>query len=616
MARAIDSQPLPFDRDPLRNILGGIPKQPPVDFAALQQAGITWFNTMFGDLIDTSAWDDAKAKWTQIINQIGALFTLVQSPVSAAQWAVWWSNTLTVLGIDAPTAATVANWLSGNYDAAKAAKKAWDDFLASWDVGTPADVAAATALNIARTKRKAQNDAIIADWLHQKYPLGSITDTATTLIGGKRTWWGAVNDNLLLVAQIFGLAQETPDPTADVGTAAQAAQATANTGVTNAGLAQTAAGTAQTTANTATTKSNQNAAWAARKSQNDKILGDWLHTTYPLGSLSDTASTLVGGKRTYWGAWNDNLLIISEQLGISTPTDPLVDIGTQTQANTAAANTAAANAALASAANQDLTNKIISSQTGVEPTTGTSADAYDALTNIPASNIQGQTGATVTYGTTGAPLTNNGAYSDTLVTNYQFTPLSTDTQIDVIVAFMGASGSTRTISCQTGSTVHTQVIRQAATSFSGNTNEIAVFRVPVTPTASPPQRTFTISVSSTNGYSYVSIAAISYAGVKTNYSTSWTGSLTAGNNTVSMQRITDGSKRLFLVATTGSSGTPTITAGSGASQKVNFGNAGATPKLFIQDQGGFAGTNTASCTIALPSGTIGQFAAVLVEISN
>ena len=30
---------------------------------------------------------------------------------------------------------------------------------------------------------------------------------------------------------------------------------------------------------------------AARKAQNDTILGDWLHTTYPLGSSTDTAAT-------------------------------------------------------------------------------------------------------------------------------------------------------------------------------------------------------------------------------------------------------------------------------------------------------------------------------------
>ncbi|WP_292976596.1 hypothetical protein [Mycobacterium sp.] len=77
-------------------------------------------------------------------------------------------------------------------------------------------------------------------------------------------------------------------------------------------------------------KADQNAAWNARKWQNDQVLGDWFA---PLGSVTDTAATLVGGKRTKWGAWNDNWKIIAEQAGlVPTTPPPLVDVGTFAQA--------------------------------------------------------------------------------------------------------------------------------------------------------------------------------------------------------------------------------------------------------------------------------------------
>lgn len=87
-----------------------------------------------------------------------------------------------------------------------------------------------------------------------------------------------------------------------------------------------------------TTASN-NATYAARKAQNDLILGDWLHTTYPIGSITDTAATRVGGKPTWWGAWNDNLALIGTMLGITAPTDPASDVGSAVNTNTTNVNT-------------------------------------------------------------------------------------------------------------------------------------------------------------------------------------------------------------------------------------------------------------------------------------
>ena len=51
MPRAIDTHPLVIDRDPLRNILGGIPKTPPVDSDALQQAANDWLRQKTTDIL-------------------------------------------------------------------------------------------------------------------------------------------------------------------------------------------------------------------------------------------------------------------------------------------------------------------------------------------------------------------------------------------------------------------------------------------------------------------------------------------------------------------------------------------------------------------------------------
>ncbi|WP_292974672.1 hypothetical protein [Mycobacterium sp.] len=79
-------------------------------------------------------------------------------------------------------------------------------------------------------------------------------------------------------------------------------------------------------------RADQDAAWAARKQRNDQILNDWSFY-YPFGSPTDTAATLVGGKRTKWGAWNDNFLILGEQLGVAPPPVPLVDLGSAVSGN-------------------------------------------------------------------------------------------------------------------------------------------------------------------------------------------------------------------------------------------------------------------------------------------
>jgi hypothetical protein len=285
--------------------------------------------------------DTILADWLHQTYPLGSATDTAATLVGGKRtWWGAWNDNLTLLGqmlgitppttpaSDIGTAVTTAQTTANN---------------ASTAAGT-AQTAAGTAQTTATTAntnaaRKAQNDAILGDWLHATYPLGSSSDTASTLIGGKRTWWGAWNDNLLLLGQMLGIATPTT-PASDVAAAVTTAQTTANNANTAAGTAQTAANTAQTAAGTAQTTANTAQTRAARKAQNDLILGDWLHTTYPLGSASDTAATLVGGKRTWWGAWNDNLVLLGQMLGITAPTDPASDVGAAITTAQSAANTA------------------------------------------------------------------------------------------------------------------------------------------------------------------------------------------------------------------------------------------------------------------------------------
>lgn len=321
---------------------------------------------------------------------------------------------------------------------------------------------AQTTANTANTQaaRKAQNDAILGDWLHSTYPLGSATDTAATLVGGKRTWWGAWNDNLLLLGQMLGITPPTT-PASDVGTAvstaqsaATAAQTTANSASTAAGTAQTtantantAAGTAQTAATTAQTTANTNATRASRKAQNDLILGDWLHATYPLGSITDTAATLVGGKRTWWGAWNDNLTLLGQMLGIAAPTDPASDVGaavvtaqgTANSANSAAsaAQTTANSASTAASTAQSTLNTTNTNLFG-STTPGTAIQQAAVPTGIPAtkvSNVLGGSnlGADVSAVSSAASSANTAAGTAQTTANTANTRASRKAQNDLII---------------------------------------------------------------------------------------------------------------------------------------------------------------------------------------
>lgn len=65
----------------------------------------------------------------------------------------------------------------------------------------------------ARQLRMAENSIIVLDLLHWFYPEGSKTDTPTTTINGKRTWWAAYNDITLIGTEIGpGTAEATAAP--------------------------------------------------------------------------------------------------------------------------------------------------------------------------------------------------------------------------------------------------------------------------------------------------------------------------------------------------------------------------------------------------------------------
>lgn len=323
---------------------------------------------------------------------------------------------------------------------------------------TTAQGTATTAQTTATTAntnaaRKAQNDAILGDWLHTTYPLGSSTDTAATLVGGQRTWWGAWNDNLLLLGQMLGITPPTT-PASDVGTAvttaqsaATAAQSTANTANTAAGTAQSTANTANTAAGTAQTTANTNATRVARKAQNDLIIGDWLHQTYPLGSIGDTAATLVGGKRTWWGAWNDNLTLLGQMLGIAAPTDPASDVGaavvtaqsTANSANSAAsAAQSTANSATTAASTAQSTLNTTNTNLFGSTTPGTAIQQAAVPTGIPAtkvSNVLGGSnlGADVSAVSSAASSANTAAGTAQTTANTANTRASRKAQNDLII---------------------------------------------------------------------------------------------------------------------------------------------------------------------------------------
>jgi hypothetical protein len=230
----------------VETVLGQFNIQLMMSLEAFQQ----WLDDIFNP--NSFLWADAKAWWDTLFAQLSSYPT---AGSSAATVATWWSTLFVDLGLDPTLSATVANIISGNYDWAKTAAANWTAFMASWGVGTPADVAAATLASQAKWNaflasiglgsataagaqlagnntsittqqawwsRMAEDLWIIyGDGLHLYYPLGTPSDTATTTSTAygpaRRTWYSAQAD----WKQLWNDTKGTTAPAAvsgDVGT--------------------------------------------------------------------------------------------------------------------------------------------------------------------------------------------------------------------------------------------------------------------------------------------------------------------------------------------------------------------------------------------------------------
>lgn len=287
------------------------------------------------------------------------------------------------------------------------AKQNWDDYLSRVHE-TSAQNAADRVYNVRNWQtRKDNNDLVLRDWSHVIYAKGTSTDDATTLVGGLPTWWGAHNDNKLIIKERLGLSTTPADAPTDINA----------------------------TITTTNTTVSTNAAWQARKDDNDEIIRDYFHQTYPKGTTSDDATTLVGGLRTWWGAVNDNKLIRKERLGLSTlPTTQQADLGTAVAAN--------------STAIQAGTDLVITGITGVTSSGGSTTDAQAALSGLQdtVNNIQAAVQAFAIDSTVRQTLADDFAYDAGGATNNwgpNFTVTGTGTShLDASTLVWTASPST------------------------------------------------------------------------------------------------------------------------------------------------------------------------------
>lgn len=389
---------------------------------------------------------------------------------------------------------------------------------------------------------------------------------------------------------IFGTSV-TGKTASDVQTAATAVAATANT--------------AQTTANTGNTNTGTFLGYT-------RVLSDVFHLIYPAGSPSDTPTTTIGGLPTWYSAWNGLLQLEGLVKSITPPTDTAPTTGQVIQANTAAATTAGTNASIAIASNQSVVDQVNQAMTGVTTTGQPLSSVLGNLTAIPASNIQGNTGATVTYGASGVG--NYAGPATTASTSWSHTPATTDTLVDVFISYhQSTSGFSPSSSVTYGGAAMTFVKRVTTTAAAGASVGIDHYQIAVTPSGSPATATVAASATAANGSSYINGCSVSYYASKVLQEISNSGS----SATTFSQSITSStSKRVVAVFATvgftaGQYGTVT-----GATQRYlsNVSGANQPSSLWIGDT---AGTGS-SQTISVSSGTSSSVAWVglLVELSN
>lgn len=339
------------------------------------------FNNWITSIFDPNGegWAAAKAWWDTVFAQL-ASYPAVGS--SAATVATWWSTLLVDLGLGGTDAANIANFISGNYDAAKTAKANWDAFLTTIGL-SPTQIATAIA------DATANWTSFMASW-----GVGTPADVAAATLASQAKW------NAFLAS--IGLGSAT----------AAGAQLAGN---------HTAIGT--NTANIST-----QAAWWARLPENLLISMDQAHWFYPLGTPSDTPTTTSGGKRTWYAMKADMALMQGQTNGTSTPTVTIgMDIGTfanqtQTQVVTNEATLATVQAGLDALTSMDTS---VAGRKWIVPAHGGAGASWgpDWTTAVTNANIAAKSNSDVYAMTLASSSTIDlkitGRYANTTLTNQQ-----------------------------------------------------------------------------------------------------------------------------------------------------------------------------------------------------
>jgi hypothetical protein len=126
-----------------------------------------------------------------------------------------------------------------------------------------------------------------------------------------------------------------------------------------------------------------------------QVIGDFFHTTYQLGTSTDapgfiyTGGGLGNGKMTWWGAWNDYLVLIGLANSTSTPTQAAADVGTAVNTAQSTANTASTNAstAITNAAAAQSTATTANTAAGTAQTTANTANTVIGLAQQQGTNL-------------------------------------------------------------------------------------------------------------------------------------------------------------------------------------------------------------------------------------
>lgn len=495
-------------------------------------------------------------------------------------------NALNSTGGDAATA--IANWDTLFLDLGFSVTTASQ--LATWLGGTNT-----TAVNGSAWATRLTNDLLItSDVFHLVYNVGLSTDTPTTLgVGGvgagKRTWYSAWNDLLLLCGVVNSVTAPT-DPAPAIGTAITTAQSTATTANTTAGTALTNAGTANTNATTAQT-------WATRLTNDLLITSDVFHLIYNVGTTLDTPTTLgVGGvgagKRTWYSAWNDLLALTGVVNSVTPPTDPAPTVGT-------AVTTAQSTATTASSNVQNVADAVHQTVYG-GMATGTPTDVatlVSALTNQPAATVvpppNPNSSGAVAGGATGTSWTINTTSGTSLSITGSHTPLTADNVVLVPIYFSSSATSVLSSINRTVNYGLQGMSSLGAVVDPHNTQTWVEFFVLFGPVGA---QTITANISSVNTLNFLVGSSRSYSGVGSVGTVTSTGAINANPSQTVTSATNDMIVQVFTAVASG------ITLSSyNKTQRYNSGTFNSTQVFLLGDAAGASSvtfTATASTLIS------------------